>query len=111
MNKDNPAATQYHDDTYVRKIPAEPESGFSQQEAEVTHFKSTLATDEMKLDVGTKVENLQTKLETVRKAELLSYARWRSTWGPVLRATTCARTEGTSQRGAEVFRDEGNTSE
>ena len=43
---------------------------------EVTHLKSTLATDVSKLDVGTKVENLQTKLETVRKVKLLFDARF-----------------------------------
>ena len=69
LNKDNPAAVQYHDYTDVRKIPAEPEmaSGSSRQEAASTHFMSKLATDETKLDVGT--ANLQTKLETVREVE------------------------------------------
>ena len=51
-------------------------SGFSPLEAEVSHLKLTLATDVTKLDVGTKVGNLQTKLETVRKVQLLFDARF-----------------------------------
>ena len=53
LNKDNPSAIQYHDYTDARKNPSDPEmaSGSSQQEAEVTHLKSTLATDVTKLDV------------------------------------------------------------
>ena len=47
-------------------------SGFSL----LTYLKSTLATDVTKLDVGTKVGNLQTKLGTVRKVELLFDARF-----------------------------------
>ena len=60
---------QCHGCTDVNKIASKPEmaSGFSLLEAEVTHLKSTLATDVTKLDVGTKVENLQTKTRTSEK--------------------------------------------
>ena len=78
LDKDNPAAIQHHDSTDVTKIPAEPEmaSGSPWQEAEVTDLKSTLATDVTNLDVGTKAENLQTKLETVKKVELPTDTRF-----------------------------------
>ena len=64
--------------SYVVKIPAEPEmrSGSSWQKTEVTHLMSSLTTDVTKLEIGMKVEILQTNLETVRKMELLSDARF-----------------------------------